>query len=46
MGVGGGGLEGRRPQITFHNISAALWGKNGGALQVMYADLLEDRSLL
>lgn len=26
-GGGGGGVEGRRPQITFHNISAALWGK-------------------
>lgn len=23
---GGGGVEGRRPQITFHNISAPLWG--------------------
>lgn len=45
-GGGGGGVEGRRPQITFHNISAALWRKNGEALQVMHADLLDDRSPL
>lgn len=42
---GGGGVEGRRPQITFHNISAPLWGGgNEEVLQVMYADLFCDRS--
>lgn len=25
MWPGGGGVEGRSPQITFHNISVALW---------------------
>lgn len=41
---GGGGVEGRRPQITFHNISVPLWGGGEEVLQVMYADLFCDRS--
>lgn len=45
---GGGGVEGRRPQITFHNISVPLCVCGGGGneevLQVMYADLFCDRS--